>query len=146
MRRSNPGRDRRPYRGENSGPGKDRCGEWRCSSHLVDGCSWRRAKYRHEHGCLRPRVLNCDEPGVGGKGTSVTGDPIDAVSGRAMQSLKLRLADSQSIELFARNCSCRLIGRLPIALADMTASAGGAHDRHAAGRLAGDMGDDLSST
>jgi hypothetical protein len=62
-----------------------------------------------------------------------------------MLSLKLRLADSRSIELFARNWSSRLIGRLPIALADMTASAGGAHDRHAAGRLAGDMGDDLSS-
>jgi hypothetical protein len=117
---------------------------WRCSSHLVDRWSWRRAKYRHEHGCLRPKVLNCDERRKRHFGKRDL-DPIDAVIGRAMLSLRLRLADSRSIELFARNWSCRLIGRLPIALADMTASAGGAHDRHAAGCLAGDMGDDLSS-
>src|SRR5262249_32122189 len=50
-----------------------------------------------------------------------------------------------SVHTTARNSSCRLIGRLPIGLAGITAIAGGAHDRHAAGRLGGDLGDDLSS-
>ena len=30
---------------------------WRCSSHLVDRWSWRRAKYRHEHGCLSAQSI-----------------------------------------------------------------------------------------
>jgi hypothetical protein len=43
----------------------------------------------------------------------------------------------------AENWSCRLIRRLPIGLAGVTAVAGGAHDRHAAGHLGGDLGDHL---